>query len=106
MKDLKFTNSLILLKNSIDNHQTLVGIAYNPLKGDTVPYITLQESGNSINKVLFLARKHNIPTIPNRPLCRALFNLKLGSYIPVTLFKAVAIVLCKLEQRMNRDMQG
>ena len=78
--------------------KAIIGIGYNPKIGEKVPYLTLTQKGESVSKILKLAKKHNIPVIPNTPLCNALIDMKLGSLIPVKLFRTVAIVLSKLEK--------
>ncbi len=57
------------------------------------PRIIAKGAGFVAEKIKEIALKHNIPIIEDVPLARALFQLKVGSYIPEELYKAVAKII-------------
>lgn len=57
------------------------------------PRIIAKGAGFIAEKIKEIALKHNIPIIEDVPLARALFQLKVGSYIPEELYKAVAKII-------------
>lgn len=51
-------------------------------------------------KIIKIARQHNVPVVSNPPLARALYSkVKVDEFIPITLYKAVAKVLAYIFQR-------
>lgn len=59
----------------------------------SAPKVTAKGSGFIAEKIKEIAMKHSIPVIEDVPLARALFKLKLDSYIPEELYKAVAKII-------------
>ena len=59
----------------------------------TAPLVLAKGAGFIAEKIKELAKKHGIPVVEDRPLARALFKVKLGSFIPEELYKAVAKIL-------------
>jgi len=53
-------------------------------------------------KIKDLAKEHDIPIVENKPLAQTLFRtVKIGSYIPVDLYKAVAEILAYVFKARN-----
>ncbi len=59
----------------------------------SAPKIIAKGAGLIAEKIKEIATKHNIPVIEDVPLARALFKLRIDSYIPTELYKAVAKIL-------------
>lgn len=59
----------------------------------SAPKIVAKGAGLIAEKIKEIAGKHGIPVIEDVPLARALFKLKIESYIPEELYKAVAKIL-------------
>ncbi len=57
------------------------------------PKIIAKGAGVIAEKIKETAAKHGIPIVEDVPLARALFKLKIDSYIPEELYKAVARIL-------------
>lgn len=55
-------------------------------------------------KIKEVARKHGVPIIEDKPLARSLYKLKLDSYIPEELYRAVAQIIAYIlkVQKMRR----
>lgn len=63
-------------------------------KGETsAPKIIAKGAGLVAAKIKETAIRHGVPIMEDKPLARALFKVKLDSYIPEELYKAVAKVL-------------
>ncbi len=79
-------------------------IKYDPKK-DAAPVVTAKGSGVIAEKIISLARKHNIPVRQDAALVQVLSRLDLDSQIPVELYRAVAEVLAfvySLNERQRR----
>lgn len=59
----------------------------------SAPKIIAKGAGFIAEKIKEIATQNNIPVIEDVPLARALFKLKIDSYIPEELYKAVAKIL-------------
>ncbi len=59
----------------------------------SAPKIVAKGAGLIAEKIKEIADKHGIPVIEDVPLARAIFKLKIDSYIPEDLYKAVAKIL-------------
>jgi flagellar biosynthesis protein len=57
------------------------------------PRVVAKGRGNIGEKIIEVAKAHNIPVEENEVLAGALSNVELGDEIPVELYKAVAEVL-------------
>jgi len=70
-----------------------VAIQYDP--GDMhAPKIVAKGAGFIADKIKEIARQNGIPIVENKPLARTMFkSLKIGSFIPRELYKAVSEVL-------------
>ncbi|BAT72086.1 flagellar biosynthesis protein FlhB [Thermosulfidibacter takaii ABI70S6] len=60
---------------------------------DEVPKVVAKGAGKLAEKILEIAKKHNIPIEKNAPLVNTLYRIELGSEIPPELYVAVAEVL-------------
>lgn len=75
-----------------------VALAYN----DTMAAPQLLAKGKDLmaQRIIKIARKHQIPIVPNPPLARALYHqVDLDEQIPVSLYRAVAKVLAYVYQQ-------
>ena len=58
-------------------------------------------------KIKDLAREHDIPIVENKPLAQALYRtVKVGDYIPMDLYKAVAEILAYVFKARNMSRAG
>ncbi len=57
------------------------------------PQVIAKGAGLIAERIKELARKYSIPIVEDKPLARALYKLKLDSYIPEALYRAVAKIL-------------
>jgi flagellar biosynthetic protein FlhB len=57
------------------------------------PKIVAKGAGAVAEKIREIARKHDVPIVEDKPLARSLFKLELNSYVPETLYVAVAKIL-------------
>ncbi|MCX7913352.1 MAG: flagellar biosynthesis protein FlhB [Thermodesulfovibrionales bacterium] len=57
------------------------------------PKVVAKGAGFIAEKIREIALKHNVPIVEDVVLARALFQLKVGSYIPAELYKAVAKII-------------
>jgi len=60
----------------------------------SAPRVIAKGSNLVAQRIKDLAREHNIPIVENKPLAQALWKtVKIGDYIPIDLYKAVAEIL-------------
>ncbi len=59
----------------------------------SAPKIIAKGAGFIAEKIKEVARKYGIPIVEDKPLARALYKLKLDSFIPEELYRAVAKIL-------------
>lgn len=57
------------------------------------PKIVAKGAGVVAEKIRDIARKHNVPIVEDKPLARSLFKLELNSFVPESLYIAVAKIL-------------
>lgn len=73
---------------------THLAVALRYEKGEmAAPRIVAKGAGHIAEKIKEVAAGHRIPLVEDKPLARALFKLKTGSYIPEELYRAVARIL-------------
>jgi len=73
---------------------THIAVALQYKKNEaSAPKVIAKGKGYMAEKIRSLARKHGIPIMEDKPLARALFKVKLDSFIPGELYKAVARIL-------------
>ncbi len=63
------------------------------------PKIIAKGAGIIAEKIKETAAKHSIPVVEDAPLARALFKLKIDSYIPEELYRAVARILAYIYKK-------
>ena len=59
----------------------------------SAPKVIAKGKGYVAEKIREIARKNSVPIMEDKPLARALFKVKLDSYIPEELYRAVAKIL-------------
>ncbi len=57
------------------------------------PKVIAKGAGYIAEKIKEIATLHSVPIVEDKPLARALYKLKIGSYIPEELYRAVARIL-------------
>lgn len=60
------------------------------------PKVIAKGVGFIAEKIKEIAISHNIPVVEDKPLARSLYKLKIGSFIPEELYRAVAKVLAHI----------
>lgn len=60
---------------------------------DSAPVVTASGRGYLAEKIIQLARQHDVPLEENPVLAEALLKLDLGQEIPPELYEAVALIL-------------
>lgn len=79
-----------------------VALAYN--KTMVAPKLLAKGRDLIAQRIIKIARKHQIPIVPNPPLARALYHqVELDEQIPVTLYRAVAKVLAYVYQQRQHN---
>ncbi len=98
------------MEDRLDNKDKTEGIAAKKavalkydIKKDRAPHITAKGKGHIAEKIVELAREHNIPLHEDREMVQVLEALDLNMEIPPELFRAVAEVLAFI-YRMNKKM--
>ncbi len=84
--------------------KTAAAIQYDPKK-HSAPVVTAKGSGVIAEKIISLAKQHNIPIREDAALVQVLARLDLDTQIPVELYRAVAEVLAfvySLNERQRR----
>jgi flagellar biosynthesis protein len=82
-------------------------IKYDPLKSNA-PSVTASGRGTIADKIIELAQEKGIPIKNDPDLVQVLSKLKVGSEIPVELYRAVAEILAFVyslneDQRINKQ---
>jgi flagellar biosynthetic protein FlhB len=73
---------------------THIAVALEYRKNETsAPKVVAKGKGYVAERIKELARKHSIPIVEDKPLARALVKIKLDSFIPNDLYRAVAKIL-------------
>jgi flagellar biosynthetic protein FlhB len=73
---------------------THIAVALEYRKNETsAPKVVAKGKGYVAERIKELARKHGIPIVEDKPLARALVKIKLDSFIPNDLYRAVAKIL-------------
>lgn len=60
------------------------------------PKVVAKGAGLIAEKIKEIALSHNVPVFEDKPLARALYKLKIGSFIPEELYRATAKVLAHI----------
>ena len=67
------------------------------------PQVVAKGVGFLAVRIKELAQKHDVPVVEDRALAQMLYKtVEIGSYIPVTLYKAVAEILAYIYKTRNR----
>lgn len=61
--------------------------------GDTAPQVTAKGSGELAEKIIAIAKHHNVPLQENNELVQLLSHLELGEKIPQELYLAIAEII-------------
>ena len=80
-----------------------VALRYDPKK-DRAPKITGNGRGYLAEKILELARQHNIPIRQDKNLLQILSRLDLHQEVPAEVYKAVAEILAFIYHLSNRKL--
>ena len=72
-----------------ENRETAVSLEYD-VKKDKAPRITAKGRGKLAERIIALAREHNIPIKSEPELVQVLYQLDLESEIPPALYRVVA----------------
>ncbi len=78
-----------------------VALRYEPAK-DRAPKITGKGRGHLAERILELARQHNIPIRQDKNLLQILSRLDLHQEVPAEVYKAVAEILAFIYRLSNR----
>jgi flagellar biosynthesis protein len=78
------------MRKAADQSQLAIALHYDK-KG--APRVVAKGRGSIGEKIVEIARAHNVPIEENEGLAAALSNVELGEEIPTELYKAVAEVL-------------
>ncbi|EKD27049.1 MAG: hypothetical protein ACD_79C00911G0008 [uncultured bacterium] len=79
-----------------------VALKYEPDSMEA-PKVVAKGIGKLAEKIKEIARKHDIPTVENKPLAQVLFKtVEVGAYIPVSLYKTVAEILAYVYKLKNK----
>ena len=73
--------------------KTAIALRYDAKGGDIAPRVVASGQGEMAQRILALAREHDIPLREDAALAGALANLDVGASIPPELFRVVAEVL-------------
>ena len=76
----------------MEKSKKAIAIKYTKTK-DKAPKVVAKGKGTIAQKIIDLARKHNIPLYEDRNLAQLLESLDLDTEIPPELYRAVAEVL-------------
>lgn len=71
-------------------------------KAMPAPRIVAKGADETAARIRDVARRHGVPIVEDRPLARTLFRCEIGSYVPETLYKAVARILAQVYLRAGR----
>jgi len=72
--------------------QKVIALKYKK-EEDIAPKVVAKGKGYIADKIIKIAREHNIPIYEDKLLVESLYKLELESYIPEELYEAVAKVL-------------
>jgi len=76
-----------------DNKTPLAAAIKYDGKRDTAPKVTAKGKGLVAEKIIALARKHDVPIKSDPALVQILSKLEIDAHIPVELYRAVAEIL-------------
>ena len=82
-----------------------VALRYQP-KRDDAPKLVAKRRGYLADKIIELARLHNIPIRQDKKLLQILSRLDLEEEIPLEVYKAVAEILAFIYRLSNRPLDN
>ena len=80
------------LKPGIEERKGAAALAYNPDEL-AAPRVIAKGRGLLAEKILAEAKEHNIPIVEDKLLFRILYELELGTEIPLEIYEPVARIL-------------
>jgi flagellar biosynthesis protein len=80
-----------------------VALRYEPKK-DRAPKVAAKGRGYFADKILELARQHNIPVRQDKNLLQILSHLDLNQEVPPEVYRAVAEILAFIYRLSNRKL--
>lgn len=87
-----------------ENPQQAIALRYEPKK-DQAPKLVGKGKGHLAEKILELARQHNIPIRQDKNLVQILSRLELNQEIPPDVYKAVAEILAFVYRLSSRQLE-
>ncbi|MDH3444619.1 MAG: EscU/YscU/HrcU family type III secretion system export apparatus switch protein [Deltaproteobacteria bacterium] len=87
----------------MDKQKQAVALRYAPTK-DRAPKIAGKGQGHLAERILELARQHNIPIRQDKNLLQILSRLDLNQEVPPEVYKAVAEILAFIYRLSNRKL--
>jgi len=97
-----------LYMNKKIKRKAAVALKYSP-KEDGAPKVTAKGGGFIADKILELAKKHNIPIKEDPDLVQVLAKLDIDKEIPPSVYKVVAEILSfvySVSKKYNKSPQG
>jgi flagellar biosynthesis protein len=91
------------MEPSTHDQKQAVALRYEPKK-DRAPKITGTGRGHLAEKILDLARQHNIPIRQDTNLLQILSRLDLNQEVPLEVYQAVAEILAFIYRLSNRTL--
>jgi len=86
-------------------HKIAVGLYYNEQEADA-PTIGVKGEQLIADEIVKIAERFNIPVVNDRALAKALKATPLDEEVPEDLYRAVAIVLGQIEEKVKEISQG
>jgi len=83
------------------NRKEAVALKYNPQE-DQAPKVIAKGKGLIAEKIISIAKEHQIQIYEDPDLIKTLMVIDIGEYIPEDLYEAIAEVLAFI-YRLNRD---
>jgi flagellar biosynthetic protein FlhB len=91
------------LADVVVTNPTRLAIALKYDDDEPAPRVVAKGASKLAARIRAEARRNGIPVIEDKPLARALYRrIRIGHYIPATLFEAVAAVLAVAYRRTAR----
>lgn len=91
------------MERSTDRQKHAVTLRYEPKK-DGAPVLTGKGRGHVAEKILELAREHNIPIRQDKNLLQILSRLDIYQKVPPGVYKVVAEILAFIYRLSNRTL--
>jgi flagellar biosynthesis protein len=91
------------MEPSTNRQKQVVALRYEPKK-DRAPRIAGKGRGHVAEKLLELARQHNIPIRQDKNLLQILSHLDLHQEVPPDVYQAVAEILAFVYRLSNRTL--